>query len=246
MLDAEKSADEVVADLERPMPEFRSTDVLAASYSLSRTENRMLYRWLFREIASDIRFLLHDRLKSSQFKKRYDIVIIDAPPRITTASVNALAASSHVLVPTILDSLSVSAASNTLELMFKLRDRLAPALDVLGVVPTMVHQATSYLPRELRALADLRTEAANFQSKQPGRIEIFEKERIVDRSAIAAVAHQDVAYFSVKDAQAMFKTLGVAISERIGGNLAERVRHATIESKEAPRNSETSVVRLGR
>lgn len=246
ILDPERSVDEVVASLERPVQEFKNTDVLAAAYSLNRTENRTLYRWLFRAHRSDIRFLLHDRLKSPQFRSRYDLVIIDAPPRITTASINAIAASSHILVPTILDGLSTSAASNTLELIFKLRDRIAPALQVMGVVPTMVQQSTGYLPRELRSLTDLRTELKIFEPKRHGPIELFENERILDRAAIAAVAHQEVAFFSVPVAETMFTNLGAAVAERIGGDIAKRAHDASQKPEDTNPEPAASVIRLGR
>ncbi len=226
VLNVDAKSDETLRDIERPVSHYQRTDILAAAYSLNRTENRMALRWLAGETRRDVRYALKDFLASRAAKeRRYDIVIIDAPPRIMNATVNAITASTHVLVPTILDGLSVSAAGNTLEAIFKLRDRLSPSLEVIGIVPTFVDQATAYRPRELKALTDLRTEIGLFRGRQHGEIELFENERIARKSAIASMAHEDIAYFADDNVRTMFDTLGRKIGRRIGLQSFEDAEH---------------------
>jgi cellulose biosynthesis protein BcsQ len=112
----------VLSRREKPIADFLKTDVLAAAYTLNRVENRVAFKWLVGESGSDIRYNVHEALASRELRAEgYDIVIIDAPPRLTTASANALCASTHVLVPTILDNMSATAAVYTLEQFFNSR-----------------------------------------------------------------------------------------------------------------------------
>jgi chromosome partitioning protein len=152
---------EILARREKPIPGFQNTDVLAAAYTLNRVENRVAFKWLVGESGADVRYNVHEVLSSREVRKEgYDIIIIDAPPRLTTASANAICASTHVLVPTILDNMSASAAVNTLDAILKLKDRVSPTLRIVGVVPTMVFKSTGYKPREAESLAYIRGEIA--------------------------------------------------------------------------------------
>jgi hypothetical protein len=85
---------------------------------------------------SDIRYHLADILLSDEVQRRYDRIIIDAPPRLTTAHVQALSASTHVLIPTVLDQLSGEAVGSFVDQLV-INAKLWPHLKVLGVVGSM-------------------------------------------------------------------------------------------------------------
>jgi len=59
--------------------------------------------WLTHPGARDIRFLLRHALHGPGAIRERQTILIDCPPRLTTACVNALAASDYVLVPVQLD-----------------------------------------------------------------------------------------------------------------------------------------------
>jgi chromosome partitioning protein len=85
------------------------TQLITADYTLTQHETKLMLRWLRRLGQPDIRYnlarvLMSDHVQSQ--KKGFDIVLIDAPPRLTTGAMNALAACTHLLVPTKLDMLS--------------------------------------------------------------------------------------------------------------------------------------------
>jgi chromosome partitioning protein len=177
----------------------------------------------------------------------YDIVIIDAPPRLTTASANALCASTHVLVPTILDNMSATAAVSTLDAILKLKDCVSPTLKIVGVAPTFVFKSTGYKPREAEALAYIRGEiAARFSRRQDAPIAIFENERITRKEAFANVAGEKVAFFEDADVRAMFAKLGESVSQAIGGEFALKVQNGRPRPPAEARQPRSNVVNVGR
>ena len=179
-------------------------------------------------------------------QKTYDLVIIDAPPRLMTATVNAVCASTHVLVPTILDGLSASAAVNTIDALLKLKDKISPSLKIVGVVPTFVFQKTGYRRREALALNDLKEDIqARFSRKQEGAIKVFEDERILRKEAIANVAGEKVAFFHDADVRNMYTRLGIAVARAIGGELERKLGDEGARATVEPRSADDNVVQLG-
>jgi cellulose biosynthesis protein BcsQ len=107
-----------------------------AYYDLARAENRLMIEWLLMDASRDIRYNLADILLSDDVQKQYDRIIIDAPPRLTTAHVQALAASTHLIIPTVLDQLSGEAVGSFVEQII-VHSRLWPHLKILGIVGSM-------------------------------------------------------------------------------------------------------------
>ena len=63
------------------------------------------------------------------------MVLIDCPPRLSTACINALAASDFILVPVLPDATSARSVPNLLRTLKRLRsEAIFPHLNVLGVV----------------------------------------------------------------------------------------------------------------
>jgi cellulose biosynthesis protein BcsQ len=67
----------------------------------------------------------------------FNVVLIDVAPRMTTGTVNALCASTHVLVPTIFNPLSAEPVQNFVRMAKGLMDTLNPKLEFLGIVEMM-------------------------------------------------------------------------------------------------------------
>ena len=104
--------------------------------SLEETETRLMVEWLLDRTRPDPRFFLREALHDPGLD--YGYVLLDCPPRLTTACVNALAASDFVLIPVVPDPVSTRAVENLLRTLGRFRDDLCPDLAVLGVVPNMV------------------------------------------------------------------------------------------------------------
>jgi cellulose biosynthesis protein BcsQ len=122
-------------------------------------ENREMVRWLIGDEKTDIRYRLAHQLLSSTVLNNFDVILIDAPPRLTTASVQALCASTHVLIPTVLDPLSADDPVGYFGHQLKAHQELWPQLKVMGVIGTLtnLHQRAEEEP-VLKAAGDrLRT-----------------------------------------------------------------------------------------
>jgi chromosome partitioning protein len=126
-------------DPDSEKPELRQIPNLmgiSAFHDLADTEDRVRLLWAIAEEERDIRYFLFPLLHSDAFRDVFSMVVIDAPPRLTTACVQALAASSHLLIPTVLDELSADAVGYFGK-QLRRHEKLWPHLKVLGVIGTI-------------------------------------------------------------------------------------------------------------
>jgi cellulose biosynthesis protein BcsQ len=108
-----------------------------ANASLEETEARLMAEWTVEREGTDIRLLLREALHSPDCTSKFDCVLLDCPPRLTTACINALAASDFVLIPVILDAMSAKSVPELLRSLKEMRQGVLSHLDVLGVVANM-------------------------------------------------------------------------------------------------------------
>jgi chromosome partitioning protein len=121
--------------------------VVRAYYDLAQAENREMINWLVSDRADDIRFRLRKLLWSNEVLNSYSMVIIDCPPRFTTAAVQAIAAATHVLIPTKLDSPSADAVVTFGRQIEIFREAgICPTIQYIGAVATMVRGTVNYAP----------------------------------------------------------------------------------------------------
>src|SRR6202049_3744298 len=95
----------------------------------------------------DSHFRLKDRL--SAVLPLFDAVVIDCPPALGLLTVNALVASTHLLIPIQSSYFALEGTDDLLETIEKVRARPNPALRILGVVITM-HDKRTALARDIR------------------------------------------------------------------------------------------------
>lgn len=105
-------------------------------YSLSIMENRLMVEWLIAKRKEDIRFNLARALHDPGIQDKFDLILIDAPPRLTTASVQAFCAATHVLIPTVLDGLSAEASGGFVS-QLAINKAIWPHLKLLGAFGNM-------------------------------------------------------------------------------------------------------------
>ena len=82
----------------------------------------------------ETRFDFRRHFHAEWFFSQYNLVIFDCPPRMTASSVNALACSDYVLIPTRLDSLAINAVPKTMEWMRDLQDASVIVKGHLGII----------------------------------------------------------------------------------------------------------------
>ena len=246
LINDDKSTEQILQELEDPRPAFKRTNILAAAYSLNHAENKATFRWLVGDTKTDLRYSLARFLASPSIQNRYDIVIIDAAPRLTLTTVNALCASTHVVVPTILDGTSSNAAIQSVDAIEQLKSKLSPTLKILGVVPTFIDIQNRYGPRELENLAYLRQQLSErVEGTSNQRIHIFENERILRKSAIANVAGNNVAYFTDATTKQMYSALAREISLKFGKNFVSKVQDEGLGSETWAGNAQPVASTLG-
>lgn len=113
--------------------------ILPAYYDLANAENRLMIEWLLGDRNKDVRFNLADILLNQEVRDQFSLIILDCPPRLTTAKIQALAASSHLLIPTILNKASTEAVNSFVRQVESLRKAgICPHIKHIGVVGSMV------------------------------------------------------------------------------------------------------------
>jgi chromosome partitioning protein len=99
----------------------------------------------------DSHFKLKDRLAAVE--SNFDVIVIDCPPALGLLTVNALVASTHLLIPIQSSYFALEGTDDLLETIEKVRSRANPQLRILGVVITMHDKRTS-LARDIRQQID--------------------------------------------------------------------------------------------
>ena len=91
-------------------------------------------------------FRLKDKI--AETATQYDYIFIDTPPTLGMITVNALVASTHVLVPIQSSYFALEGTDDLLETIEKIKARPNPNLQLLGVVITM-HDKRTTLARDI-------------------------------------------------------------------------------------------------
>lgn len=172
-----------------------------AFYDYSRSEIKMMFRWLVGQ-DDEIRFNMASYLQSEPFKEnpesQFDLVLIDAPPRLLTGAVNALTAATHVLIPTILDGQSHLATLNTLSAIRQFQLKLNPSQRVLGVVPSMVTNAMGYTALEQEYIDELERQIPEFYGSL---VPVLKNRPILRKAELAKAGGSEIVVTSGSNAQ---------------------------------------------
>ena len=133
---------------------FSGLSLVRTSLELADVEDKLFAAFVLGEREKDPRFALARKLSDPRLAQDFDIVLIDTPPRLTIASINAFCASTHVLIPTALTAVSRSGAVTFVHYLTEFRNNLCPSIDVLGVLATFTATGT-LSPAENKALDEL-------------------------------------------------------------------------------------------
>ena len=135
----EKSMFEVLTDPETKLKEIvrasgmKNLDIAPARISLAKIESKLLG-----EI--DGHFRLRDKIDA--VRRSYDAILIDTPPTLGMITVNAMVASTHILIPIQSSYFALEGTDDLLETIDKIKARPNPSLQILGVVITLHDKRT--------------------------------------------------------------------------------------------------------
>lgn len=207
---------------------FKNTDIYPAGTQLSKVDSKIVFDWLIGSRKEDIRFHTFEYLSRPEIQDNYDLVIIDTPPRLSSATANALCAASHVLVPAILDTVTSRTVIQSLAMFRDFRNSLGLSFNFLGVVPSQIQKRTGYTTRELAALKYLQDEVgSNFANmihpatNQLEKMEIFAQQPIMHKVGLLHLDGADLTFFkkSPSNGEAvigqMFTRLGNVIVHKL-------------------------------
>ena len=150
--DVEKSMYEVLTD---PNVSFfdivKQTNVpnltvAPARISLAKVESKLLGEL-------DGHFRLKDKLQVVRESGEYDAILIDTPPTLGMITVNALVASTHILIPIQSSYFALEGTDDLLETIEKIKSRPNPNLQILGVVITL-HDKRTTLGKDIQSQID--------------------------------------------------------------------------------------------
>ena len=111
---------------------------------LEELEMQMQLSWLLdAESTGDIRFSLREGLHGDSASSSFDYVFLDCPPRMSTACVNALAASDFVLIPVQGEAVAARSVEHIVNRLRELRSGgPCASLRVLGIIGNLFHPVT--------------------------------------------------------------------------------------------------------
>ncbi|MEP0772757.1 MAG: ParA family protein [Acidobacteriota bacterium] len=92
----------------------------------------------------------HYRLKDAlaPVAGEFEAIVIDTPPTLGLLTVNAMVAASHILIPIQSSYFALEGTDDLLETIDKIKSRMNPTLQILGVVVTL-HDRRTVLGRDI-------------------------------------------------------------------------------------------------
>lgn len=203
-------------------PVMPTSRLVPSDARLASLENRLLLRWILDDTEDDIRFRLLKLLRSAQCAAAYDLVILDCPPRLTTASIAALAASTHYLIPTIFDRMSTQPILGLIQQVETLTGTWPTTPKFAGVVGCRTWRKKNPGVTQRQVRDDLREILSG-----EGYFDAILTHHVPNLTAISEVAGTGVAYplpddlpagasVDVVEVRQIFAELGYEIAEKLG------------------------------
>lgn len=154
-------------------------------------------------------------LLSDYVKQTFDIVLIDAPPRMTLGFLNGFCTATHIFVPTVVDYASARAVGHFAHQFCRLVPTINPRIPFAGIIGTLTND-TSMRPLlpQVNALVASAAEA-EVQKAFGDKSSYFIREAVMTRTTkLAKATESGIAYWQASDLRPMFDELVKAILAR--------------------------------
>lgn len=125
--------------------QYKNFDLVVSNYKLASLELDMMAKKMMPDYGDLRKTVL-------PLSEGYDFVLLDCPPSISYLTINALAASTSVLIPVQCEYFALEAVPRVISAIANIQRTMNPSLDILGILLTM------YDPRS-RLSTEILTEA---------------------------------------------------------------------------------------
>lgn len=187
--------------------------LLSSNEELDEIENGlMLSATVRRADDNDVRLRLARFLRAPANQEKFEVVVIDTPPRFSAAAVNGLLAATHVLVPTKLEESSIDAVIRFCKKLRRWNQSGFPATNFLGVLPAMTVQRPNLVRNEIEALNRV-DELLQPVFGMPSTA--IRDAWVPNSTTIGASANEGIAYLRNATSRAIFGEVGEAIRRRM-------------------------------
>jgi cellulose biosynthesis protein BcsQ len=198
-----------------------ASKILWSSASLQDTENHLMAQWVTgrtlqddveKSFHQDIRLNLRHYFHAPNALDDYGLVLIDCPPRLTAACVNAVAASDYIIIPVVPDQISCEPVPTLIGYLRELREAIAPNVKILGLVP---NRAKTPFSDHSGLLRELVRDCSDIWGSP---LRVLSEAYIPDRAALAKTEANTVPILSAqtpKDVKAQFDRLAQTIEDEI-------------------------------
>lgn len=122
-----------IPDVVQKVEKVPNLSVVPSGIALAKIEAKLLGEL-------DSQYRLKDEV--DRIRDDYDFIIVDTPPTLGIITVNALVASTHVLIPIQSSYFALEGTDDLLETIDKIKVRANPQLQILGAVITLYDKRT--------------------------------------------------------------------------------------------------------
>jgi len=212
----DNSPSDVLSWRVHPAANLPRISLYPVEYGFDDFEAREFQRWVAGK-QGDIRFKLGVMLRSPVFQDAFDLTIIDTGPRLTLGSVSALAAATHLLIPTAPDHRAREAASRFLRRVSELRrSKVCPSIKLLGIAATLVTAHNrDFLETAQADFESLVSEAGLEWARAETGSSVMLKSVLPFSFPIQQAAEQSIPYLATTPIRATFNAIGAEIERRM-------------------------------
>lgn len=87
-------------------------------------------------------------------KENYDYVLIDTPPTVALLTLNALVASTHVMIPILLNFLAIEGLAQLTQSIYRINASLNPEVRMAGIIPNQYNIRSNHSKRVMREIQE--------------------------------------------------------------------------------------------
>ena len=182
--------------------------VATSNYDLANVEERELIRWLINpSTKNDVRYRLIEKLKRFHDEvSHFDLIVADAPPRLSLSSVNGLVATSQVVVPTEPTDLATRPIGQMLKRLMQLREMVCGKFRVSAIIFNKTHRLGALTQDEKAKLklaqdtvVDAMASLTTSQKSAQGQLPEILSPNIVYKPTIARPDPESIVYLREDD-----------------------------------------------